>query len=74
MLTSILAITRTYIGGFTRSPRRVPLQEAASDLRMLLLLYRRRLGHGRLPGDAGPARAGAWSFGFAAAPAPGRWR
>jgi hypothetical protein len=37
LLLGIIAMTRNYIRGFARSLRRVPLQEAASDLRILLL-------------------------------------
>ncbi len=37
LLLGITAMTRNYIRGFARSLRRVPLHEAASDLRMLLL-------------------------------------
>lgn len=37
VLIGIVGMTRNYIRGFARSLRRVPLQEAASDLRMLLL-------------------------------------
>jgi len=33
----VVGMTRNYIRGFARSLRRVPLQEAASDLRLLLL-------------------------------------
>jgi hypothetical protein len=35
-LLGIIAMTRNYIRGFARSLRRVPLQEAAADLRLLL--------------------------------------
>jgi hypothetical protein len=37
LLLGIIAMTRNHIRGFARSLRRVPLQEAASDLRLLLL-------------------------------------
>jgi hypothetical protein len=37
VLIGIVGMTRNYIRGFARSLRRVPLQEAGSDLRMLLL-------------------------------------
>ncbi|MDB5739626.1 MAG: hypothetical protein JWP16_666 [Alphaproteobacteria bacterium] len=37
LLLGIIAMTRNYIRGFARSLRRVPLQEAVSDLRILLL-------------------------------------
>jgi hypothetical protein len=37
LLLGIIAMTRNFIRGFARSLRRVPLQEAASDLRILLL-------------------------------------
>jgi hypothetical protein len=39
VLVGVVGMTRNYIRGFARSLRRVPLQEAASDLRLLLLLY-----------------------------------
>jgi hypothetical protein len=37
VLIGVVGMTRNYIRGFARSLRRVPLQEAASDLRLLLL-------------------------------------
>lgn len=37
VLMGIIAMTRNFIRGFARSLRRVPLEEAASDLRVLLL-------------------------------------
>lgn len=37
LLLGIIAMTRNFIRGFARSLRRVPLHEAASDLRILLL-------------------------------------
>jgi len=37
MLIGVIAMTRNFIRGFARSLRRVPLEEAASDLRVLLL-------------------------------------
>ena len=37
VLVGVVGMTRNYIRGFARSLRRVPLQEAASDLRLLLL-------------------------------------
>jgi hypothetical protein len=37
VLIGIVAMTRNYIRGFARSLRRVPLQDAASDLRVLLI-------------------------------------
>jgi hypothetical protein len=37
VLLGIVAMTRNYIRGFARSLRRMPLEEAASDLRTLLL-------------------------------------
>lgn len=37
LLLGIIAMTRNFIRGYARSLRRVPLEEAAADLRMLLL-------------------------------------
>jgi hypothetical protein len=37
VLIGVVGMTRNFIRGFARSLRRVPLQEAASDLRLLLL-------------------------------------
>jgi len=37
VLIGIVAMTRNYIRSYAMRPRRVPLQQAASDLRMLLL-------------------------------------
>lgn len=37
VLMGVIAMTRNFIRGFARSLRRVPLEEAASDLRALLL-------------------------------------
>lgn len=37
VLMGVIAMTRNYIRGFARSLRRVPLEEAAADLRVLLL-------------------------------------
>jgi hypothetical protein len=48
VLMSIVAITHTYIGGFARSPRRIPLKQAASRLRMLLLYAGLAWGAGAL--------------------------
>jgi hypothetical protein len=39
VLLGVIAMTRNFIRGYARSLRRVPLEEAASDLRALLLLY-----------------------------------
>ena len=68
VLIGIVGMTRNYIRGFARSLRRVPLQEAASDLRMLLLFTGAAWGAGAflvMPGLPAPALV----FGFAAAPA-----
>ncbi len=67
VLIGIVAMTRTCIRGHARSLRRVPLQEAASDLRVLLLYTGMAWGVGALlvmPGLPAPALA----FGFAALP------
>ena len=37
VLLGVIAMTRNYIRGFARSLRRIPLEEAAADLRILLL-------------------------------------
>ncbi len=68
VLIGIVGMTRNYIRGFARSLRRVPLQEAASDLRMLLLYTGAAWGAGAflvMPGLPAPALV----FCFAAAPA-----
>jgi hypothetical protein len=68
VLLGIIAMTRNYIRGFARSLRRVPLQEAASDLRTLLLYTGAAWGSGAflvMPGLPAPALV----FGFAALPA-----
>ena len=59
----IIAMIRNYIRGFARSLRRVPLQEAAADLRMLLLYMGAAWGSGAfLIMPALPAPALALSF------------
>jgi hypothetical protein len=68
VLIGIIAMTRNYIRGFARSLRRVPLQEAASDLRVLLLYTGAAWGSGALlvmPGRPAPLLV----FAFAALPA-----
>lgn len=70
VLIGIVAITRIYIRGFARSLRRVPLQEAAADLRFLLCYAGAAWGVGAflvLPAPAHPALA----FAFALAPVLG---
>ena len=65
VLIGIVAMTRNYIRGFARSLRRVPLQEAASDLRVLLLYTGAAWGAGAfLVMPALPAL----TFAFAAGP------
>lgn len=67
VLLGIIAMTRNYIRGFARSLRRVPLQEAASDLRTLLLYTGAAWGSGAyllMPGNPAPALV----FSFAALP------
>ena len=67
VLIGIVAMTRNYIRGFARNLRRVPLQEAASDLRVLLLYTGAAWGAGAflvMPGLPVPALA----FAFAAGP------
>ena len=67
-LIGIVGMTRNYIRGFARSLRRVPLQEAASDLRMLLLYTGAAWGAGAflvMPDLPAPALV----FLFAALPA-----
>jgi len=68
VLIGIVGMTRNYIGGFARSLRRMPLQEAAADLRMLLLYTGAAWGAGAflvMPGLPAPALV----FSFAATPA-----
>ena len=68
VLIGIVGMTRNYIRGFARSLRRLPLQEAASDLRMLLLFTGAAWGAGAflvMPGLPAPTLV----FAFAAAPA-----
>jgi hypothetical protein len=67
VLIGVIAMTRNYIRGFARSLRRVPLQEAASDLRTLLLYAGTAWGIGAflvMPDLPAPALA----FAFAAGP------
>ena len=68
VLIGIVGMTRNYIRGFARSLRRVPLQEAASDLRMLLFYTGAAWGAGAflvMPDLPAPALV----FIFAALPA-----
>ncbi len=68
VLIGIVGMTRNFIRGFARSLRRVPLQEAASDLRMLLLYTGAAWGAGAflvMPDLQAPALV----FLFAALPA-----
>jgi len=70
VLIGIVAMTRNYIRGFARYLRRVPLAEAASDLRTLLLYTGAAWGIGAflvMPDLPAPALA----FGFAALPSLG---
>lgn len=70
VLIGVVAMTRNYIRGFARSLRRVPLAEAASDLRVLLLYTGAAWGAGAylvMPGLPAPALAA----GFATLPALG---
>jgi hypothetical protein len=70
VLIGIVAMTRNYIRGFARSLRRVPLAEAASDLRALLLYTGAAWGIGAflvMPDLPAPALA----FGFAVLPSLG---
>jgi hypothetical protein len=65
LLMGVLAMTRNYIRGFARSLRRVPLQEAASDLRTLLLYTGMAWGTGAfvvMPGLPSPAFAIAFAI------------
>jgi len=67
VLIGVVGMTRNYIRGFARSLRRVPLQEAASDLRLLLLYTGAAWGAGAfmvMPGLPAPALV----FSFAAGP------
>ena len=67
VLIGIVAMTRNFIRGFARSLRRVPLQEAASDLRMLLLYTGAAWGSGAflvMPTLPSPAL----TFAFASVP------
>jgi hypothetical protein len=57
VLIGIVGMTRNYIRGFARSLRRVPLQQAASDLRMLLLYTGAAWGAGAFLVNARFARA-----------------
>ena len=68
VLIGIIAMTRNFIRGFARSLRRVPLEEAASDLRVLLLYTGAAWGSGAfliLPTQP----SAALTFTFAVAPA-----
>ncbi len=68
VLIGIVAMTRNFIRGFARSLRRVPLEEAASDLRVLLLYTGAAWGSGAflvMPSLPAPLL----TFGFAVAPA-----
>jgi hypothetical protein len=67
VLLGIVAMTRNFIRGYARSLRRVPLDEAAADLRLLLLYTGTAWGAGAfllMPGLPAPALV----FSFAAAP------
>lgn len=67
VLLGVIAMIRNYIRGFARSLRRVPLQEAASDLRVLLLYTGAAWASGAyllMPGNPVPALV----FFFAALP------
>jgi len=70
VLLGVIAMTRNYIRGFARSLRRVPLQEAAADLRVLLLYTGMAWASGAfllMPGNPAPALV----FFFAALPSLG---
>lgn len=70
VLFGVAAMTRNYIRGFARSLRRTPLEEAASDLTMLLLYTGAAWGMGAflvMPDLPAPAM----TFLFAAAPSLG---
>jgi hypothetical protein len=67
VLLGVIAMTRNFIRGHARSLRRVPLEEAAADLRMLLLYTGVAWGAGAflmMPDLPSPALV----FSFAAAP------
>jgi hypothetical protein len=67
VLIGVIAMTRNFIRGYARSLRRVPLQEAASDLRVLLLYCGAVWGVGAflvMPGLPAPLLV----FAFAAVP------
>lgn len=68
VLIGIVAMTRNFIRGFARSLRRVPLEEAAADLRVLLLYTGAAWGSGAylvMPSLPAPTLA----FAFAVTPA-----
>jgi hypothetical protein len=68
VLIGVVAMTRNFIRGFARSLRRVPLEEAASDLRVLLLYTGAAWGSGAflvMPTLPAPVL----TFGFAIVPA-----
>ena len=68
VLIGVVAMTRNFIRGFARSLRRVPLEEAASDLRILLLYTGAAWGSGAflvMPTLPAPVL----TFGFAVVPA-----
>ena len=70
VLFGVAAMTRNYIRGFARSLRRTPLEESASDLRLLLLYTGTAWGMGAflvMPDLPAPALG----FLFAAAPSLG---
>ena len=68
VLIGIVAMTRNFIHGFARSLRRVPLEEAASDLRVLLFYTGSAWGSGAfLIMPAQPSAA--LTFTFAVTPA-----
>lgn len=68
VLMGVIAMTRNFIRGFARSLRRVPLQEAASDLRALLLYTGGAWGMGAFL--VMPIAPAAWAaFSFAIGPA-----
>jgi hypothetical protein len=67
VLLGVIAMIRNHIRGFARSLRRVPLQEAAADLRVLLLYTGAAWASGAfllMPGNPAPALV----FSFAALP------
>ncbi len=67
VLLGVVAMTRNFIRGYARSLRRVPLDEAAADLRLLLLYTGMVLGAGAfllMPELPAPALV----FSFAVAP------